>query len=40
MMNMDNAGLISVEVTEEAVQYIRDKGAKEVTVMLAKSGGC
>ena len=31
---------IVVEVTEEAVQFIREKGAKEVTVMLAKSGGC
>jgi uncharacterized protein (DUF779 family) len=29
-----------VEVTPEAVDYIREKGATEVTVMLAKSGGC
>lgn len=31
---------IMVEVTPEAVDYIREKGATEVTVMLAKSGGC
>lgn len=37
---MNKDGLIRVEVTEEAIQYIRDKGAKAVTVMLAKSGGC
>lgn len=31
---------ILVEITEEAIEYIQEKGAKDVTVMLAKSGGC
>lgn len=31
---------IQVEITQEAVEYIQEKGAKDVTVMLAKSGGC